>query len=120
MRCPITGRDDMIDDCHITIEFGYGSDKDLTTYRFLSCPMMIVGKKVLEFIQSMMPCGSIEEFGEDVMDEYFGGKTPTWEEWDKLSAEEKAKKKKRVVHGIIFLDKSRVPSLEWWDNENRT
>ena len=35
-----------------------------------------------------------EEFGEDVMDEYFGGKTPTWEEWDKLSPEEKAKKKK--------------------------
>jgi hypothetical protein len=91
--CPVTGREDMIDDCHITIEFGYGSDKDLTTYTF-SPVHDIVGKKVLELIQSMMPCGSVEEFGEDVMDEYFGGKAPTWEEWDKLSAEEKAKKKK--------------------------
>ena len=72
-RCPITGRDDMIDDCHITIEFGYGSDKDLTTYTF-SPVHDVVGKKVLELIQSMMPCGSVEEFGEDVMDEYFGGK----------------------------------------------
>ena len=93
LRCPITGRDDMIDDCHITIEFGYGSDKDLTTYTF-SPVHDEVGKKVLELIQSMMPCGSVEEFGEDVMDEYFGGKAPTWEEWDKLSDEEKAKKKK--------------------------
>ena len=55
----------MIDDCHITIEFGYGSDKDLTTYTF-SPVHDIVGKKVLELIQSMMPCGSVEEFGEDV------------------------------------------------------
>ena len=93
-RCPITGRDDMIDDCHITIEFGYGSDKDLTTYTF-SPVHDEVGKKVLELIQSLMPCGSVEEFGEDVMDEYFGAKTHCdWEWWDKLSPEEKAKKRK--------------------------
>ena len=92
-RCPITGRDDMIDDCHITIEFGYGSDKDLTTYTF-SPVHDEVGKKVLELIQSMMPCGSVEEFGEDVMDEYFGGKGLTWDDWNRLSPEEKAKKKK--------------------------
>jgi hypothetical protein len=74
--CPITGREDMIDDCHITIEFGFGSDKDLTTYRF-SPVHDEVGKKVLEFIQSMMTCGSIEEFGENVMDDYF---TKEWGE----------------------------------------
>ena len=71
VRCPITGRDDMIDDCHITIEFGYGSDKDLTTYRF-SPVHDEVGKKVLEAIQSLMPEGrSVEDFGENVMEQYF-------------------------------------------------
>ena len=34
MKCPVTGREDMIDDCYIKVEFGYGSDKDLMTYRF--------------------------------------------------------------------------------------
>lgn len=92
-RCPITGRDDMIDDCHITIEFGYGSDKDLTTYTF-SPVHDEVGKKVLALIQMMMPCGSVEEFGEDVMDEYFGVGNLSWSDWDKLSDEEKANKKK--------------------------
>ena len=57
-RCPVTGRDDMIDDCHITIEFGYGSDKDLTTYTF-SPVHDEVGKKVLELIQKMMPSNFI-------------------------------------------------------------
>jgi len=92
-RCPITGRDDMIDDCHITIEFGYGSDKDLTTYTF-SPVHDEVGKRVLALIQMMMPCGSVEEFGEDVMDEYFGAGNLSWEEWNELSDEEKANKKK--------------------------
>ena len=32
-KCPITN-DDVIDDCHIRIEFGYGSDLDMTTYSF--------------------------------------------------------------------------------------
>ena len=59
--------------------------------------MTIVGKKVLELIQSMMPCGSVEEFGEDVMDEYFGGKgSYLGRVGHRLSPEEKAKKKKRV------------------------
>ena len=91
VRCPITGREDMIDDCHITIEFGYGSDQDLTTYTF-SPVHDEVGKKVLELIQSMMPCGAVDEFGEDVMEGYFGDST--WEEWDKLSPEEKKKRRK--------------------------
>jgi hypothetical protein len=70
MKCPITGRTDMIDDCHIRIEFGFGSDKDLTTYVF-SPVHDEVGKKILEIIQEMMPCGSVEEFGKDEMDDYF-------------------------------------------------
>jgi hypothetical protein len=106
-RCPVTGRDDMIDDCHITIEFGYGSDKDLMTYTF-SPVHDEVGKKVLALIQLLMSEGkSVEDFGKNEMDEYFGGKTKdwsgkwgveagclTWEEWDALSDEEKANKKK--------------------------
>ena len=69
--CPVTGRDDMIDDCHITIEFGYGSDKDMWTYHFNTIHDS-VGKKVLEAIQSMMPEDrSVESFGTDTMAECF-------------------------------------------------
>ena len=55
ITCPITKKD-VLDDCHITIEFGYGSDKDLFTYAF-SPVHDDVGKKILECIQSMMPKG---------------------------------------------------------------
>ena len=73
--CPVTGRKDMIDDCYITIEFGYGSDKDMWTYN-LGPVHDSVGKKVLDVIQSMLPKGkSVEEFGKDVMKEEFGGKS---------------------------------------------
>ena len=68
--CPVTGKE-ILDDCHITIEFGYGSDKDCTTYTF-SPVADEVGKKVLETIGSMLQSGNIEEFGQDVMDETFG------------------------------------------------
>ena len=69
--CPITNKD-VLDDCHITIEFGYGSDKDMTTYTF-SPVHDEVGKKVISYIQSLMPKGhSVEEFLVDVMDELFG------------------------------------------------
>ena len=68
--CPITNKD-VLDDCHITIEFGYGSDKDLFTYKF-SPVHDEVGKKVLKYIQSIMPKGkSVEKFGKNVMHEYF-------------------------------------------------
>jgi hypothetical protein len=73
--CPVTGRDDMIDDCYITIEFGYGSDKDMMTYKFgdkRSAVHDVVGKKVLEAIQSLMIEGkSVEDFGENTMEELF-------------------------------------------------
>ena len=71
MKCPVTDREDMIDDCYIKVEFGFGSDKDLMTYRFGPVHDE-VGKKVLEAIQSVMPKNrSVEEFGEDEMDDYF-------------------------------------------------
>jgi hypothetical protein len=74
-KCPITNKK-VIDDCHITIEFGYGSSKDLTTYTF-SPVHDEVGKKVLESIQSMMQENEdIEKYGKNVMHEYFGEK---WE-----------------------------------------
>lgn len=68
--CPITNKD-VLDDCHIVIEFGYGSDKDMTTYKF-SPVHDEVGKKVVAYIQSLMPKGhSVEEFGRNVIDELF-------------------------------------------------
>jgi hypothetical protein len=70
MKCPVTGKTDMIDDCHIKIEFGFGSDKDLTTYVF-SPVHDEVGKRVIAMIQTMMPHGSVEAFSKDVMDDYF-------------------------------------------------
>jgi len=86
MKCPVTDRDDVIDDCYITIEFGYGSDKDMWTYRFNTVHDS-VGKKVLEAIQSMMPEGrSVESFGKDTIAENFD---ENW--WEKLSKEERAK-----------------------------
>ena len=33
ITCPITNKD-VLDDCHIILEFGYGSDLDMTTYAF--------------------------------------------------------------------------------------
>ncbi len=70
ITCPITNKD-VLDDCHIVIEFGYGSDKDMTTYKF-SPVHDEVGKKVVTYIQSLMPKGnSVEDFGIDVLDEMF-------------------------------------------------
>ena len=71
MKCPVTDREDMIDDCYIKVEFGYGSDLDLMTYRFGPVHDE-VGKKVLAVIQMLMPDGkSVEDFGQDEMDDYF-------------------------------------------------
>lgn len=81
--CPVTNRKDVIDDCYITIEFGYGSDKDMMTYN-LNKVHDSVGKRVLECIQSMMAEGSVEDFGRDTMAEHFD---ENW--WEKLSKEER-------------------------------
>lgn len=87
--CPVTDREDVIDDCYITIEFGYGSDKDMMTYHFNKVHDS-VGKKVLEAIQSMMPKErSVEDFGNDTMAECFD---ENW--WEKLSEEERSKYRK--------------------------
>lgn len=77
--CPITNKE-VIDDCHITIEFGYGSDLDMTTYSF-SPVHDEVGKKVIKYIESLMPKGhSAQEFATNVMDDIFGSE---WTEEDK-------------------------------------
>lgn len=74
--CPVTGRDDMIDDCYITIEFGFGSDKDMTTYN-LGPVHDSVGKKVIETIQSLMSDGkSVEEFATDHLAEMEANQQP--------------------------------------------
>jgi hypothetical protein len=98
MKCPITNREDMIDDCHITIEFGYGSKKDCMTYTF-SPVHDEVGQKVLELIESMIqkshgsckkPC--VEDFGRDVMEELFSPENwgeRKWGEGDDPSKDQK-------------------------------
>ena len=37
-KCPVTNREDFIDDCYIEVSFGYGSDKDMWTYNFWRSP----------------------------------------------------------------------------------
>ena len=90
-KCPITDRDDMIDDCYIEIQFGYGSDKDMWTYNF--GPVHdVVGKKVLEAIQSLMPEGkSVDDCGEDTLSEI---RKKTQEDWDSLTDEQRTQRKK--------------------------
>ena len=89
MKCPVTGRADVIDDCYITVEFGYGSDKDMMTYHFNTVHDS-GGKKVLEAIQSIMEEGkSVEDFGRDTLAEHFDEK---W--WEKLTPEARAQYKK--------------------------
>ena len=90
-KCPVTDREDFIDDCYIEIQFGYGSDKDMWTYNF-GAVHDIVGKKVLETIQALMPEGrSVEDFGEDTLAE---GIEKSNKEWLGYTDEEKKKKKK--------------------------
>jgi len=93
MKCAVTGREDVIDDCYIEIQFGYGSDKDMWTYKFgddNGAVHDIVGKKVLEAIQSLMPEGkSVESFGEDLIAEHFDA---NW--WENLPKDERTKYKK--------------------------
>lgn len=72
-RCPITD-ERMIDDCYITIEFGYGSTKDCWTYKFHPVSDK-VGQAVLETIQSLAKDGvDVDDFGKDEMDDHFGVK----------------------------------------------
>lgn len=88
--CPVTDRKDVIDDCYITIEFGYGSDKDMTTYNFNTVHDS-VGKMVLDSIQSLMPKGrSVEDFSRGVMDESFN---ESW--WEELSEIRKSEIRKK-------------------------
>lgn len=83
-NCPVTDRTDVIDDCYITVEFGYGSDKDMWTYNFNTVHDS-VGKKVLEAIQSMMPKDrSVEDFGRDTLEGEFD---PNWKPTQQQKAE---------------------------------
>ena len=59
-NCPITN-EAVEDDCNIVIGFGYGSPKDLLTYRFGPVSHE-VGENILQYIQSLLPEGSVEDF----------------------------------------------------------
>ncbi len=90
-RCPVTGREDMIDDCYIEIQFGYGSDRDMWTYNFGPVHDM-VGKSVLDLIQSFMDTAeppiakSVDEFGVDTLAPLAA---KVEEEWNAMSKEER-------------------------------
>lgn len=84
-KCKITNKK-TLDDCSITIQFGYGSELDFTTYEF-SPVHESVGKEILKFIDEMLVNDykdhptlgvqvekkrSVEDFARNTMDEYFG------------------------------------------------
>jgi hypothetical protein len=78
MKCPITYKD-IVDDCYITIEHGYGSPKDMTTYH-MGPVHHSVGEAALDAIKSVARKGiDIERFARDCMEEEFGDDPP--EEW---------------------------------------
>jgi hypothetical protein len=99
--CPVTGRTDMIDDCHIEIQFGYGSDKDMWTYNF--GPVHdVVGKAVLDVIQGFMDSAnppidkSVDDFGEDTL---AIGLRKQQEYLDTLTDEEITRQRKEWLEG---------------------
>ena len=52
-RCVVTDSEDVIDDCYIEIQFGYGSPRDLETYNFGAVKHEI-GEDILKYIVSRM------------------------------------------------------------------
>lgn len=70
-KCVLTDAP-VLDDCHITVEFGYGSYKDLTTYTF-SPVSDEVGRQVIECLDKLTN-KNVEDFGKDMMDDTFGPK----------------------------------------------
>jgi hypothetical protein len=103
-HCPVTGRTDFIDDCYIEIQFGYGSDKDMWTYKFGPVHDM-VGKALLDLIQSFMdtakpPIGkSVDDFGEDTLAPVAAA---VEKEWLALSKEER--RERMIEWGVIDED----------------
>ena len=71
--CCITDRVDVVDDASISIEFGFGSTRDMQTFRF---PLINhdVAESILQFIQSLMVEGrsvTDSDFLTDYLDEGF-------------------------------------------------
>ena len=61
-RCAVTDSIDVIDDCYIEIQFGYGSPRDLETYYF-GPVLHDVGEDILQYIVSRMAKGKkLEDF----------------------------------------------------------
>ena len=61
-RCAVTDSEEVIDDCYIEIQFGYGSPRDLETYNF-GPVLHEVGEDILQYIVSKMSEGkNLEDF----------------------------------------------------------
>ena len=77
MECAITGVDKVIDDCHVTIEFGYGSSKDLHTYQFSPITER-TGVDILNYIQGLLNAAgggkSVEHFRTDKQSDHQSGR----------------------------------------------
>jgi hypothetical protein len=59
--CAITGKTGVVDDCSVTIEFGYGSDRDFMKYTFTPVHHD-TGVRILNYIQTLMPSGNKVKF----------------------------------------------------------
>jgi hypothetical protein len=53
MKCAITNKGDVIDDCYIKLAFGYGSKRDMETYRFGPVRDK-TAEKILQYIKTLL------------------------------------------------------------------
>jgi hypothetical protein len=51
--CAITNKNDVIDDCYIKLEFGYGSKRDMETYSFGPVRDK-TAEKILQYIGTLL------------------------------------------------------------------
>jgi hypothetical protein len=52
-KCAVTNKKDVIDDCYIKFEFGYGSKRDMETYRFGPVRDK-TAEKILQYIGTLL------------------------------------------------------------------
>lgn len=63
-KCVLSDSDDVIDDCYIRIDFGYGSKRDLERYTFGPITDEL-GEEILQFIASKTN-KPLDEFKTDI------------------------------------------------------
>ena len=62
MKCAITNKGDVIDDCYIQLAFGYGSRRDMETYNFGPIRDK-TAEKILQYIGKQLKKGkTLDDF----------------------------------------------------------